>query len=40
MGRGGEEVHILFWWENLRKRDHLEDLGVGVIMILKSIFKE
>jgi hypothetical protein len=22
------EVHTEFWWGNLRKREHLEDLGV------------
>ena len=25
---GREEVHIGFWWGNLRERDHLEDQGV------------
>jgi hypothetical protein len=34
MGRE-EEVHTGFWWLNLRERDHLEDLGVDVTMILK-----
>jgi len=24
-----KEVPIKFWWRNLRKRGHLEDLGVG-----------
>ena len=32
IGRG--EVHIGFWWGNLRERDHLEDLGVDAIVIL------
>ena len=27
-----------FWWENLKKRDYLEDLGVGARVILKWIF--
>jgi hypothetical protein len=25
---GGEEVLSVFWWGNLRERDHLEDLGL------------
>jgi len=33
MGRG--EVHKRFWWGNLRERDHLEDLSVGGIIILR-----
>jgi hypothetical protein len=24
----GVKVHIGFWWENLRERNNLEDLGV------------
>jgi hypothetical protein len=24
----GEEVHTWFWWENLKEREHLEDVGV------------
>jgi hypothetical protein len=28
-----------FWWGTLRKRDHLEDLGVDGMMLLKLIFK-
>jgi hypothetical protein len=29
-----QEVHTGFWWENLRKRDHLKDRGVdGRIML-------
>jgi len=38
MGRG--EVHIGFWWEELIKRDHFEDLGVDGRMILKTVFKK
>jgi hypothetical protein len=32
MGRG--EVHIGFWWKNLRQGDYLEDPGVddGIIL--------
>jgi hypothetical protein len=29
-----------FWWEELRERDHLEDLGVDVRIILKWISKK
>jgi hypothetical protein len=28
-----------FWWANLRKRDHFEDLGMDWRIILKCIFK-
>jgi hypothetical protein len=35
----GGEVHIWFRWGNLRERDHLEELGVDVRIILKWIFK-
>ena len=37
MGRG--EVHIGFWWGDLRERDHLEDDGIGEKIILSWIFK-
>jgi len=33
------EVHIGFWWRNLRDRDHLEDLGMDMIA-LTWIFKK
>jgi hypothetical protein len=33
------KVYTGFWWENLRKRGHLEDPGVDDRMILKSIFR-
>jgi len=36
----GEDVHTGFWWENLRKGDHLEDLGTDGRKILKCIFKK
>jgi hypothetical protein len=38
IGRG--EVHTEFWWENLRGRNHLEDPGVHMKIILKCFFKE
>jgi hypothetical protein len=34
------EVHIGFWWGDLREGDHLEDLGVDGMIILKCIFKK
>jgi len=34
------EVHTGFWWVNLRKREHLEDVGVDGRIILKRIFKK
>jgi hypothetical protein len=33
MERG--EMHTIFWLENLKGRDHLEDLGVGGRIILE-----
>ena len=33
-------MHTGFWWENLRKRDHLNDLDVNGRIILKLIFKK
>jgi hypothetical protein len=36
MGRG--EEYTRFWWENIRKRDHLGDPGVDGRIILKWIF--
>ena len=37
---GRVEVHTGFWWENLRERDHLGDLGLDRRTILKWSFKE
>jgi hypothetical protein len=33
------DVHIAFWLENVRERDHLEDPGVEGKIILKLIFR-
>jgi len=45
MGRMGQvwgtgEVHRECWWGDLRKRDHLEDLGIDGRIILKWIFRK
>jgi hypothetical protein len=36
-GRGGETCTV-FWWENLKERDHLVDPGVDRKIILRWIF--
>jgi hypothetical protein len=33
----GDLMHTKFWWENLMGRDHSEDLGIDVRIILKWI---
>jgi len=38
-GRGGEAC-TGFWWENLRKRDHWGDPGIGGRIILRWIFRK
>jgi hypothetical protein len=37
-GRRGRKTG--FWWENLRKTNHLEDLSVDGRIILKGILKK
>ena len=37
---GTVEVHTGLWWEDLRERDHLENVGVDGRIILKWIFKQ
>jgi hypothetical protein len=37
---GDSGGHTGFWWRNLMKRDHLEDLGVDGRIILKLILKK
>jgi hypothetical protein len=29
-----------FWWGNLRERDHLKDLGIDGMIVLKWVFKK
>jgi len=37
-GRG--EVHTGIWWGNMRERDHLGDLDIDGMIILKLIFSK
>jgi len=34
------EVHAGFWWDNLRERDHFEDLDVDGRLIFEWIFRK
>jgi hypothetical protein len=36
----GGEAYTEIWWENLRKEDHLENLGVDGRKILKRFFRK
>ena len=38
--RGIEERYTGFWWGNLREREHLEDPGVDVRILLSWIFRK
>jgi hypothetical protein len=38
--RRAVEMHAGFWWENLRERDHSENLGVDGRIILKWIVRK
>jgi hypothetical protein len=41
--QGDEErrgVYAGFWWGNLRVRDHLEDLGMDGMIILRWIYRK
>jgi len=33
---GKGEMRVGFWWGELREKDHLKDIGVGVKIILKN----
>jgi hypothetical protein len=37
---GRQDKYIVFWWGDVRGRDHLEDLGVEGRTILKWILKK
>jgi len=34
------EIHTMYWWRNLRCRDHLEDVGIDGKIILKWILNK
>ena len=33
-------MHTGFWWGNLKERDHLDDPGVDMRIILRWIFRK
>jgi hypothetical protein len=37
---GGGAVYTGFWWRDLRERDHLEDRGVGEMMMIRWFFRK
>jgi hypothetical protein len=37
-GRGG--IHIGYWWESQKERDHYEDQDVGGWIVLKWILEK
>jgi hypothetical protein len=37
---GRREMHIRYWWENQKERDHWEDVDVGGKMIVKWILEK
>jgi hypothetical protein len=37
---GRREMHTGFWYNDLKERDHLEDLDIGGRIILKCILKK
>jgi hypothetical protein len=40
MGWGRGKMCTVFWWENLRERDHWEDPGVDGRIILRLVFRK
>jgi hypothetical protein len=38
-GMGETRMHIGYWWESWKEKDHLEDQDIGVWTILKQILE-
>jgi hypothetical protein len=36
----GREMHRGFWWGNLKRKDHLEDLDIGAITLKLILTKQ